>query len=109
MKKNFILMLISFVLIIVVLIVIFSLWKKTKTHDTNQPAEVSNSEEYIYENDKETETGDIVIETTVGISEEMLSFDYSDIDEYSGAAVQVINDNIPFFSQEEKQEMNYLQ
>lgn len=107
MKKRSILLLISFVLIIGVLITLFIIWVNHKSNNHTQTALVSGTEESVYENNVDAEPTDDYVEPIISdTTEEVKSFNYSDVKVFSGMAVQIINDNIPFFNHDEKNKLN---
>ena len=105
MKKRSILLLISFVIIVGVLIAVFAIWINHKSNNLEQTVTVSDIEESVSENNTGTESSTVYKESIIeDTTEEAKSFNYLDVEDYSGAAVQIINDNIPFFNQNEKEE-----
>lgn len=104
MKKRLILSLISFVLLVGVIILLLTIWVNHKSDRDEQTNTGLNTEEATSENSNDVELDNSYEETAIPNSQNIEAvFNYSDVKDYSGAAVQVINDNIPYFDQEEKQ------
>lgn len=104
MKKRLILSLISFVLLVGVIILLLTIWVNHKSDRAEQTNTGLNTEEATSENSNDVELDNSYEETAIPNLQNIEAvFNYSDVKDYSGAAVQVINDNIPYFDQEEKQ------
>ena len=104
MIKRLILTSTFLVLFASVLILSYLLWSNGRSADNEQ--NISNFKEDISQIQQEM----INVETSVAVSlnentpEDTKEFDFSEVVEYSGSPIQVINGNVPFFTDKDKQD-----
>ncbi len=106
MIKRLVLTVTFLVLLVSVLILSYLLWTNRKSANAEQ--QITSSVEADIQVQQETPDTNVPVSDSIGeITEKAQEFDYSEVADFSGSAVQIINGNVPFFEDADKRDYGF--